>query len=306
MVTEQPHSNDRHEDPLDDELLREAVYRVRAEHSLTKALAWTGLVLIAIGLFIMLFAKFSDVPCTSHSTESTTTAGHRPVVPRAISDLARLPRATTFDVIAGAPLDLNRGQAPRGHIVHPIKAIPVYSAPGGDAIAALPPKQITSDTWVPVIAEEPGWVQVLLPVRPNGATGWLSTQDTSLEHATSPYLITVERSVFRLSLHQGQRLLGRWTVGIGKPTAETPPGRTFVLASLIDPAQRFSPVILPLGTHSASHETFGGGPGTTGIHGWPSSDVFGKPSSDGCIRVPADALRLLSTEVPLGTPVLID
>ncbi|WP_233621518.1 L,D-transpeptidase [Amycolatopsis sp. WAC 04182] len=301
-MTEEPFPEDVHSKKL----WRKKPHYASDAVSFTRFLAGTGMALLACAFLPLFVTNLVDESGTPLSTGTATTAGHRPVAPPAVSDLASLPKATTFDVINEAPPDLQPSQAPTGHVVHPNRTIPVFSAPGKDAIAALPPTQITSDTWVPVIVEEPGWVQVLLPVRPNGATGWLSTQDDSLEHATSPYLITVERSSFQLSLHHGSRLIGRWTVGVGKPNAETPPGRTFVLASLIDPTQQFSPVILPLGTHSTSLETFGGGPGTTGIHGWPTPNVFGKPSSDGCIRVPADALRLLSTEVPLGTPVLIN
>jgi len=229
-----------------------------------------------------------------------------PVIPaRAVPRLDELPTATTFSTLAGAPADVNGDQAPSGEIVHPDRAVPVYSQPGGTAIAVLPTQQVSSDTWVPVIADEPGWVQVLLPSRPNSSTGWLSTQDGSLAIAQTPFRIVVDRAQFRLSLYRDDALIGSWTVGIGKPQAPTPAGRTFVLASIQDSHQSFSPVILPLGIHSASHETFGGGPGTTGIHGWPSPAVFGQPSSDGCIRVPADALHVLATDVPLGSPVLI-
>ncbi|WP_235213492.1 L,D-transpeptidase [Amycolatopsis sp. MJM2582] len=299
------------EEPLREDLRRPKVRRQKPHYlsdtiSFERFFSYTGFALLACVLLLLFAAKLFDGPGTPLSSSPATTTGHPPVAPPAVSDLAGLPRATTFDVINEAPRDLQRDNTPTGHVVHPNRTVPVFSAPGKDAIAALPSKQITSDTWVPVVVEEAGWVQVLLPVRPNGATGWLSTQDDSLEHAISPYLITVERSSFQLSLHHENRLIGRWTVGIGKANAETPPGRTFVLASLIDPTQRFSPVILPLGTHSTSLETFGGGPGTTGIHGWPNPNVFGKPSSDGCIRVPAEALRVLSTEVPLGTPVLIN
>ena len=115
----------------------------------------------------------------------------------------------------------------------------------------------------------------------------------------------MDRAQFRLSLYRDEQLAGTWTVGVGTAQAPTPAGRTFVLASIQDSQQTYSPVILPLGTHSASHETFGGGPGTVGIHGWPTDTVFGHPSSDGCVRVPTDALHVLSTDVPIGTPVLI-
>ena len=96
-----------------------------------------------------------------------------------------------------------------------------------------------------------------------------------------------------------------WKVGTGKPSAQTPAGRTFILASLHDEKSKFSKIILPLGAHSDTYTTYGGGPGTVGIHTWPTSEVYGQAGSDGCIRIPPDALQFISTEVPLGTTVLI-
>lgn len=64
-------------------------------------------------------------------------------------------------------------------------------------------------------------------------------------------------------------------------------------------------MILPLGLHSDTYTSYSGGPGTVGIHTWPSAEVYGTASSDGCIRVPPEALQLISTEVPLGSPVVI-
>ncbi|WP_143168451.1 L,D-transpeptidase [Amycolatopsis australiensis] len=46
-------------------------------------------------------------------------------------------------------------------------------------------------------------------------------------------------------------------------------------------------------------------PGTVGLHTWPTADVYGRPSSDGCVRIPPDALQVISTQVPIGSPVLI-
>ncbi len=51
-------------------------------------------------------------------------------------------------------------------------------------------------------------------------------------------------------------------------------------------------------------DTYGGGPGTVGVHGWPNPSVFGRAVSHGCVRVPAAALHVLSL-VPLGSLVLI-
>jgi lipoprotein-anchoring transpeptidase ErfK/SrfK len=93
-------------------------------------------------------------------------------------------------------------------------------------------------------------------------------------------------------------------VAVGAAGTPTPDGRTFLLASLAPPRPTYSPLILPLGLHSNALSTFGGGPGTVGLHGWPSPSVFGHAVSNGCVRVPSAALHLLS-RIPLGTLVLI-
>ncbi|WP_116200854.1 L,D-transpeptidase family protein [Amycolatopsis circi] len=228
-----------------------------------------------------------------------------PITPQPVSRPESLPQATTYATIPAAPRDVNDRDAPDGTVVHPLRPVPVYRAPGAAPLAMLPAHEISSDTWVPVVAREDGWVQVLLPSRPNGSVGWLSTQDSALAITRTPYRIEVDRAAFRLTLTHDGTTVAAWTVGVGKESAPTPAGRTFVMASLTDRKQAYSPVILPLGIHSTSHETYGGGPGTTGIHTWPDPKVFGTRSSDGCVRVPPDALHRLATEVPLGTPVLI-
>jgi lipoprotein-anchoring transpeptidase ErfK/SrfK len=154
-----------------------------------------------------------------------------------------------------------------------------------------------------VLEQRGDWVRVLLPSRPASSTGWLAVED--LEIKTTPYRIEVHLASRTLQLFEDGTQVAQWTVGIGKPDAPTPTGRTFLLGAFSDAKQTYSPVILPLGTHSPTHDTFGGGPGTVAIHTWPTADVFGEATSDGCIRVPADALRQLST-VPLGTLVMID
>ncbi|MGH3902138.1 MAG: L,D-transpeptidase [Pseudonocardiaceae bacterium] len=218
------------------------------------------------------------------------------------SDLVALPLSTTYTVIEEAPLDSGPAGPTDGAVVHPRREVVVYAAPGGAPIARIGSQQL-GDTWLPVIGRQPGWVQVMLPSRPNNSTGWVT--DDALDRAVTPYLIRVHLRSLTMELFRGDRRLGEWPVGIGKKSAPTPVGRTFLLGSFVDPKQNYSPVILPLGTHSPTLDSFGGGPGTVAIHTWPTADVFGTRSSDGCIRVPPDALNML-TEVPLGTLVLID
>lgn len=266
------------------------------------ACALAGALLVVLAILVVAFVVPSGVgevgKAASPPPVATTT-----IPPAAVpSDPAALPESTTYTIIDGAPLDPDPPVPTDGTVVHPRREIVVYAAPGGAPIARISPQQL-GDTWLPVIAQQPGWVQVLLPSRPNNSAGWVT--DDALDRAVTPYLIRVHLRSLSMELFRGERRLGEWKVGIGKKAAPTPTGRTFLLGSFTDPKQQYSPVILPLGAHSPTLDSFGGGPGTVAIHTWPTADVFGTRSSDGCIRVPPDALNKL-IEVPLGTLVLID
>lgn len=259
--------------------------------------------LVGVVLIVLVVAGVAWLSPFGEDSKAATpvpTPGATPVAPPV--DLAVLPESTTHTTVDTAPLDSGPSVPTEGAVVHPRQELAVFGSPGGPAIARIGPEQV-GQTWLPVIAEQPGWVQVLLPSRPNGSTGWLP--DTGLDHAVSPYLIRVHLRSLSMELFSQGGLLGEWTIGIGKESAPTPTGRTFLLGSFSDTEQQYSPVILPLGSHSPTLDSFGGGPGTVAIHTWPTDDVFGARSSEGCIRVPPAALDQL-TEVPLGTLVLVD
>lgn len=210
-----------------------------------------------------------------------------------------LPQATTHATIGGLPRDSAPFEVTNGTLLHPDAPVQVHASPGGPAVAVLPDRQLDNPTWVPVVAESPGWVRVLLPSRPNRSTGWISTA-AGLRFSRTTHLITVDRSERRLTLHRDGRVVRRWRVAVGARGTHTPAGRTFVLASLESRGR----LVLPTGTHSESLDSYGGGPGTVALHGWPKRSVFGRAVSHGCVRVPASALRALA-KVPLGTLVLI-
>ncbi|GAA5132218.1 L,D-transpeptidase [Pseudonocardia adelaidensis] len=213
-----------------------------------------------------------------------------------------LPASTTYTELAGAPADPDPTGTTNGLVVHPVRETPVRDAPDGRPIARMETTQF-GDTWLPVIAEQPGWVQVLLPSKPSSSTGWMRADD--VERAITPYVIKVHLGAKKLELVREGKVVDTWSAGVGLPETPTPTGRTFLLGAFADENQAHSPVILPLGTHSPTLDTFGGGPGTVAIHTWPDASVFGTAVSNGCIRVPQDALQQLA-EVPLGTLVIID
>jgi lipoprotein-anchoring transpeptidase ErfK/SrfK len=265
--------------------------------------AWTGVALAAAGALLL----FTGL----RGCSETPSSGAASIVPPAsvsAQELAKLTQATTFTTIRAATPDQDPFTVTDGTVMRPLTAQVVYAAPGGKPIAVLPATELGGPTWVPVVQSDPGWDRVLLPSRPDRVTGWVYTDGTAgseLMIRRSPYLIRIQVAARKLSVDDNGATLGTWTVAVGTPKTPTPTGRTFLLALLAPPHPTYSPLILPLGTHSDALSTFGGGPGTVGLHGWPDPSVFGQAVSNGCVRVPATALKLLS-QIPLGTLVLIN
>ena len=230
-----------------------------------------------------------------------TSCGTDDKEPRSV-DLAQLVASTTDAKLPRASEDTDPLGVTDGVVVHPRHTLPLFAAPGRRPFAKITPQQM-GDTWLPVVDRQEGWTKVLLPSRPNGSTGWLKT--AQLVQRQTPYLIRVHVGSRQLELMRDGDLVESWSVAVGAPETPTPTGRTFLLGSIVDQDQSFSPLILPLGSHSDTLDSYGGGPGTVALHGWPDDSVFGSALSNGCVRVPADALEQLR-QVPLGTLVIVD
>ncbi|MHA6797941.1 L,D-transpeptidase family protein [Bounagaea algeriensis] len=243
--------------------------------------------------------------CGTDAEPRTEPPQPRPVQNAYGVDLAQYPESTTYTDISRAPHDPAPQERTSGVVLRVEKDLPVYDSPGGQVIARLPAKQMESQTWVPVIAEQDDWARVMLPSRPNGSTGWVPV--SSSEHvskAHSPYEVEVDVDDRTLLVRENGEQIASWNVSVGAAESPTPRGRTFIMAAIDDQVIDYSPIVLPLGAHSDTYSTYGGGPGTVALHGWPDSRVFGQASSDGCVRVPDDALQLLRN-LPLGTTVML-
>lgn len=250
----------------------------------------------AIALVVVVLACALITWAVRDSAGGDDDSGAEPV------ELSALTWSTTHTRLEGSAKDAGPLRSTDGLVIHPRKPVALYDEPAGEAFGKVGPKQF-GDTWLPVVAKQGRWLKVLLPSRPNGSAGWI--RDTRIDQATTPYEIRVHVGSRTLELVEDGVPVGSWTIAVGAPDTPTPIGRTFLLGQLTDPNQSFSPVILPLGTHSKTLDSYGGGPGTVAIHGWTDPSVFGQAVSHGCIRVPDEALERLRA-VPLGTPVLID
>ena len=148
-----------------------------------------------------------------------------------------------------------------------------------------------------------GWVNVLLPTRPNGVTGWIPLSEVSLSE--TPYWIHIELSTRRLTVLRDGTVIARDTVAIGSPRTPTPTGTFFVTALLQAPRPNtiYGPYAFALSGFSSALTAFNGGDGELGIHGNNDPSSLGNDVTHGCIRVSNAIIRALVGVVPLGAPV---
>lgn len=212
--------------------------------------------------------------------------------------LAALPRATTFTTVRGLPASATATSD--GNVVRIARDQTGFSTPGGKPLTVIPATQLGLDTWLPIVDRRAGWLEVRLPSRPNASLAWIPEKD--MRTARTDWRVQVSLARGTMTITQGTVSKGTWTVGHGMSGDPTPVGQTFLLAGFVDPTQNFSPVIYALGTHSETLDSFGGGPGTVAVHGWPTAQGRRGRVSHGCVRVPSAALAMFA-KLPTGTPV---
>ena len=185
-----------------------------------------------------------------------------------------------------------------------------------DEAAAAPLRQITaaeatSAPGIPIVflvkAESDDRLEVYLPVRPNGSTGWVDKDD--VEVATVTHRIEVGISEHRIRVYNRDEIIVDEPIGVGRTDRPTP-GGIYYLKELLqppDPNGPYGPFAYGLSGFSTVLSSFNGGDGVIGIHGTNEPDLLGQDVSSGCIRVHNDVINRLVNEVglPLGTPVEI-
>ena len=149
------------------------------------------------------------------------------------------------------------------------------------------------------------WVQVRLPMRPNGRKGWVPRSALGAFHVTRQRLVLSRR---RLRLTFYQRGRKRWSapVGIGKRGTPTPAGHFWVRERIRvrNPSSGYWPYAF--GTSAYSRLTDWPGGGVVGIHGpyYAESRIPGR-ISHGCIRLRRRDDWWLGRHLGIGTPLLI-
>ena len=193
--------------------------------------------------------------------------------------------------------------------------IPVYDSPNGTRLA-FPDGDVWSYTYrlnrlvVRVLQGTQGdeWVEVALPVRPNGARGWVRAEGFTWSTVSHHVLIDVsDRSV---TLYEGGSVIASTRAIVGKPATPTPALTGFLVEKLPNHSQQNGSIvlgdwILMLSFFSEALNSFGGGLPRIALHGTHIPERVGKALSNGCIRIPNDIVETIAERAPLGTVVNI-
>ena len=180
-----------------------------------------------------------------------------------------------------------------------------FTSPPRDPVARFGLKNVNgARTVFSVLGCRSGWIQVELPMRPNGAVGWVRARDVVLARVHAR--IVVELAARRLRLYRDGRLRISATVAIGSPSTPTPTGSYYVNQELIpsDPNGPYGPAAVGISAFSNVLTGWTQG-GPIAIHGTNEPWSIGRAASHGCIRLPNRVLRRVFAQTPVGTPVII-
>lgn len=158
-----------------------------------------------------------------------------------------------------------------------------------------------------VLAAGTAWIEVYLPVRPNGSTGWIAASDVTLTN--TDLAATISLGAHRLELTEAGTVIATYPVAVGEPETPTPTG-TFFVKELVEPPDAdgaYGPIAYGLSAFSPTLvDTEAFADGVIGIHGTNRPELIGTDVSHGCVRVRnEDVLDLERRQVPLGMPVTI-
>jgi len=183
---------------------------------------------------------------------------------------------------------------------------------GSASLGVVPAwRPITGErTVLPVLGQRTGadglrWLQVRLPGRPNGHTGWIK-QRATVASKTSWHIV-VDTSSRRVIFYQWGHRVRTVEAVVGKPSTPTPRGKFFVEEVIqLRAADAGAPFALALSARSNVFQEFAGGPGQIALHGLTNvGGVLGSAVSHGCVRLSNSTMRWLVIRVGPGVPVTI-
>jgi lipoprotein-anchoring transpeptidase ErfK/SrfK len=234
----------------------------------------------------------------------TSTAGRSPVKAAATTTAQAVSRSCT----PGLRRLGSKSVAYAAVVLRPVHA---YRRPGRAPFARFGLKNVNGvKTVFGVLGEvvgrscRPTWYHVQLPVRPNGASGYVRA--ASLWVAKVGTRIEVDVSARRLTFFRSGRPIVRAPIAVGAPATPTPIGRFYVNQELIpyDTSGPFGPGAIGISAFSNVLTGWTQG-GPVAIHGTNDPSSIGRAISNGCIRLQNPVLRRIFRATPTGTPVVV-
>ena len=195
------------------------------------------------------------------------------------------------------------------------RTIPVYEEPGGLQIS-LADGPLYSYTYrgnrlVLRVAEGSStdqWVQVYLPVRPNGTRAWVEAK--YFNRSVVRHHVLVDLSDRLVALFEGDELITYTRAIVGKPSTPTPARTGYIVEKLPNHSRQnggaaYGDWILMLSFFSDTLDSFAGGLPRVALHGTNVPWRVGQAISNGCIRLPNEAINTIARNAPLGTVVRV-
>lgn len=186
--------------------------------------------------------------------------------------------------------------------------LPVFATPRSDRpFRTLDRTTILgTPTVVFVLDATEKWLNVMVPGRPNGQTGWVRQADVVMyEVGTRAVIDLSDRTI---TVFEGETKIFETAVGIGSPASPTPAGLFFITDAvrITNPNGPWGPYAFGLSARSDTVTEFNGGDGIIGIHGTNRPNSIGEAQSLGCVRLPNGVMLELSELLSVGSPVTIE
>jgi lipoprotein-anchoring transpeptidase ErfK/SrfK len=146
------------------------------------------------------------------------------------------------------------------------------------------------------------WMQVRLPMRPNGRTGWVPASALGDLQVNRTRLV-IDRTSLRAKFYVRGQLKWSSVIGVGASRTPTPAGSFYIRERLTGFGGSYGPVAFGTSAYSSLSDWPGGG--VIGIHGTDQPGLLPGRVSHGCIRVPNSKISQLDRMMRIGTPVTI-
>lgn len=247
---------------------------------------------------VSLLAAFMLAACSSGDQEAAPDAAQHQAADRTPEQTEEPARPEAEDAAAAKSPNVGTVASVLGSQIVPL------DTPDGEPVTELSnPTAIGAPLVFLVIGEQDDWLEVQVPIRPNGSTGWIRADEVQLNTLTYALEVSIEDRTVTL-LQDGNRI-NTFNAAIGTGDTPTPTGEYFLTELLRPTNDGYGPYAFGVSAFSDVLNSFGGGPGQIGLHGTPDEDTIGQAVSHGCIRLNNEDITYLAEILPLGTPITI-